>query len=96
MKITNQNSLLKFANIVRSEHTFAYLIDLLIITAIAKYLSPDNTFRNIGDFNKIVSQSYPELTYIGNLSSKHISEFNELDINPKEICDFLFTLEAVL
>lgn len=92
MKITNQNSLLKFANIVRSEHTFAYLIDLLIITAIAKYLSPDNTFRNIGDFNKIVSQSYPELTYIGNLSSKHISEFNELDINPKEICDFLFTL----
>lgn len=92
MKITNQNSLLKFADIVRSEHTFAYLIDLLIITAIAKYLSPNNTFRNIGDFNKIVSQSYPELTYIGNLSSKHISEFNELDINPKEICDFLFTL----
>ena len=92
MKITNQNSLLKLADIVRSEHTFTYLIDLLIITAIAKYLSPNNTFRNIGDFNKIVSQSYPELTYIGNLSSKHISEFNELDISPKEICDFLFTL----
>lgn len=92
MKITINNYLSDFTNHVLSNHTYSYLVDLLSITAIAKYVSPSSILRDINDFNEIVYAKYPELTYEGKISHEHISILNEMDLSPKEIGDFLFTL----
>ncbi len=92
MKITINNYLSDFTNYVLSDHTYSYLVDLLSITAIAKYVSPSSILRDIDDFNEIVYAKYPELIYEGKISHKHISILNEMDLSPKEIRDFLFTL----
>ncbi|ATU08593.1 restriction endonuclease subunit S domain-containing protein [Methanohalophilus portucalensis] len=92
MKITNQNPLVQFANSVQSKYNTNYLVDLLSISAIAKYLSPNHTLRDVDDYNEIVSQKYPELIYNGEIENQNISEINHLDVNPKQICDFLLNI----
>jgi hypothetical protein len=92
METINQNPLLNYANIIRSEYSQNYLIELLSITAIVKYLSPNSTFDNIDDFNEIIARYYPELMHEADLSAKHISELIDANVSPEEICDFLFTL----
>jgi hypothetical protein len=88
--MTNQNPLIQLANEIHSRYNTKYLIDLLSISAIAKYLSPNHTLRNVADYNEIVSLKYPELIYDGEIEKQNISEINRLEVSSNQICNFLF------
>lgn len=92
METVKQNSLFKLVKFFNLEYKNNDLIDFLSTIAVAKHISPNECFKNTEDINNAISKKYFELIYEGDIPSKLISEINELDANPKDISDFLFTL----